>query len=74
MKAKYTQEIEVEGWTRDIPVGPTYRIACCDCGLVHDLVFWVEDDQIYMRAQRNRRATAQRRRHLAPLNMRWTHS
>ena len=65
MKAKYTREIETNGWTRDIPVGPTYRIACCECGLVHDLVFRLdEDDQIYMKARRNRRATAQRRRHL----------
>jgi hypothetical protein len=67
MRAKYTQEIEVGGWTRNIPVGPAYRIACCDCGLVHDLAFSVgADDQIYMKAQRNRRATAQRRRHINP--------
>jgi hypothetical protein len=65
MRTRYTQEIEVDGWTRMIPVGPDYRIACCDCGLVHDLEFTLDqDDQIYMRARRNRRATAGRRRYL----------
>jgi hypothetical protein len=65
MRAKYTKEIEKDGWTRDIPVGLVYRIACCDCGLVHDLEFRLDrDNQIYMRARRNRRATGQRRRYL----------
>ena len=31
--------------------------ACCDCGLVHDLIFKVEKDKIYWRAKRNKKIT-----------------
>jgi hypothetical protein len=38
---KYRQEIENEtGWTEDIyPLMRGYKMACCDCGLVHDMQF-----------------------------------
>jgi len=40
---KYRQEIEGEdGWSRDIaPQMKGYKMACCDCGLVHDIDFRV---------------------------------
>jgi len=72
------------GWTDFVsPKMEGYRLACCDCGLVHDLQFrvvevlehlpngtWVHSDpldpskyKIQFRARRNRRSTAQIRRH-----------
>ena len=38
------------------------RMRCCDCGLVHDLAFDVEEDVLYMYPFRNERSTAQSRR------------
>lgn len=58
---RYKQRKDGEGFI--VPSGEIYRIACCDCGLVHDFVFVSEDGQpIGVAAQRNSRATAQRRR------------
>lgn len=39
-----------------------WRIACCDCGLCHDLRFEVCKGILYVVATRNQRATAARRR------------
>jgi hypothetical protein len=65
--ARYRQEVGGEtgdgDWTRWIRATTTpYRIACCDCGLVHDLEFQVVDGQVEFRARRNERSTGQRRR------------
>jgi hypothetical protein len=60
--AKYKQRIDGEGF--ELPIGKLYRLACCDCGLVHDVVFVVEDGKLAMAAKRNNRATAARRRGL----------
>ncbi len=38
------------------------RLACCDCGLVHDMYFIFKDGYIGIAAKRNNRATAQKRR------------
>ncbi len=46
-----------------MPVGEIYRLACCDCGLIHDVVFVIEEGKLAMAAKRNNRATAQRRKH-----------
>jgi hypothetical protein len=63
--ARYTQRKDGEGFT--VPSGEIYRIACCDCGLVHDFVFVSADGQpIGVAASRNNRATAQRKRKLTP--------
>jgi len=42
-----------------------YKMACCDCGLVHRLRFKVlsNSQEIVMQAWRDNRATAQLRRH-----------
>jgi hypothetical protein len=60
-RARYKQRFDGEGFT--VPVGEVYRLACCDCGLVHDMVFISEDMKpIGIATRRNNRATAQRRR------------
>ncbi len=61
--AKYKQRQDCEGF--EVPSGDVYRIACCDCGLVHDFVFVSHDGKpIGIAAKRNNRATAARRRKL----------
>ena len=57
---RYKQRKDGEGF--EVPLGEVYRIACCDCGLVHDFVFVVEDGKLGVAAKRNNRATAARRR------------
>ena len=42
-----------------------YRVACCDCGLVHKIALYVDDTGLVAIAfKRHSRATAQVRRHL----------
>lgn len=58
---RYKKRDDCEGFT--VPSGQIYRIACCDCGLVHDFVFVSEDGKpIGIAAKRNNRATAAKRR------------
>ena len=58
---KYIQRQDGEGFT--VESHAITRIACCDCGLVHDMVFVSQDGKaIGVAAKRNNRATAQRRR------------
>lgn len=62
---RYIQRQDGEGF--EVPSGTLYRIACCDCGLVHDFVFVSEDSKpIGIASRRNNRATAQRRRNATP--------
>ena len=45
--------------------GEIFRLACCDCGLVHDMVLVIaeeEPDQVGLALRRNNRATAAMRR------------
>lgn len=58
--ARYKQRRDEEGFT--VPSGKVYRIACCDCGLVHDFVFVAGKGVVGIAARRNNRATAARRR------------
>jgi len=61
--AKYVQRKDGEGFS--VPSGTIYKIACCDCGLVHDFVFISEDGkEIGIAARRNNRATSARRRNI----------
>ena len=39
-----------------------YKMACCDCGLVHRLRFTVEGSNLILQGWRDNRATAQLRR------------
>lgn len=62
MKSKITQRYDFEPF--EIPIGKKYRLFCCDCGLVHDVVFILEEGKLYMTAVRNNKSTGQRRRQL----------
>jgi hypothetical protein len=44
------------------PVRRGYKLACCDCGLVHTLDFRVLNGRAQFRAFRNERSTGQMRR------------
>jgi hypothetical protein len=70
---RYRLEEAINGrWSRDIhPVmrhKKPYKMSCCDCGVVHDIEFWIDtwpdgSDHVAMRVARNNRATGQVRRH-----------
>ena len=66
---RHRREPAVNGrWSRDIyPVmrdKQPYKMSCCDCGLVHDIEFWIEEGHVAMRVARNNRSTAQMRRYM----------
>ncbi len=46
------------------PVMRNFRLACCDCGLVHRLDFKIKGRHVEFRTRRDRRATAAMRRKL----------
>lgn len=56
---KYKQRTDGESFL--VPHGDTHRIACCDCGLVHDMKFAAVGNGVIVTAARNNRATASRR-------------
>mgnify|MGYP001581134559 CR=1 FL=1 len=45
------------------PVHRGYKMACCDCGLVHIVDFRVWNGRVQFRVARNNRSTALMRRH-----------
>jgi len=53
---------ERDKWIRPIKTG--YKMACCDCGLVHEIDFKIEDDRVWIRSRRNNRSTAMIRRYM----------
>ena len=56
LKQRYHQ-VEAGEW--QYPVAKGYRLACCDCGLVHILEFKpISKSRIKMRGWRDNRATA----------------
>jgi len=57
---KYPNRQDGEGF--EVPLGEVYRLACCDCGLIHDVVFVYEKGVLVMTCTRNNRATAQKRK------------
>jgi len=46
------------------PVRRGYKMACCDCGLVHTMNFRLRGGKIQLQAFRDNRATGQKRRHM----------
>lgn len=44
------------------PVKKGYKMACCDCGLVHTMDFRIVNNRVQLRAFRNNRSTGQIRR------------
>jgi hypothetical protein len=59
-KVKYKQRIDGVGF--EVPLGKVTRLACCDCGLVHDVVWVYKDGKLGMAVKRNKKATKKRRR------------
>lgn len=49
------------GWVQPIPEG--YKMACCDCGLVHKMDFRVYGGRAQFRVFRDNRATGMKRWH-----------
>jgi Zn-finger protein len=43
-----------------------YRMACCDCGLVHRVEFRVVKGRVQFRAWRDKKATTERRKKPKP--------
>lgn len=62
--SKYTQRQDNEGF--EVPNAEPYKLACCDCGLVHQIVIVApgvkKGTPIGFAARRDNRATGQRRR------------
>lgn len=60
---KYKQQYDDDTLEFD-PKGDIWKIACCDCGLVHEIALAVEDNgNIGVAIKSDKRATAQKRRH-----------
>jgi hypothetical protein len=63
---KYRKLKDGDGWT--VRNGERFKFACCDCGLVHNMVVYDplsrKGKVIGMALERNRRATGQKRRHM----------
>jgi len=58
---KYKKRKDGEGFT--VQSGTLFRLACCDCGLVHDFVFVSHDGKpIGISARRNERLTKKHRK------------
>lgn len=63
-RSKTPYETVMEGdWVQPIKRG--YRMACCDCGLVHTLNFRIKGGRAQFQAFRNERSTGavRRRKH-----------
>lgn len=45
------------------PIRKGYKLACCDCGLVHNIDFRIHNKKIQFRVFRNNRSTALTRRY-----------
>ena len=58
-KSQYVQVIDGE-W-EDVPRGK-WHLACCDCGLVHEVKMRVVGKKLQMRLRRDERKTAALRR------------
>ena len=53
---------EKDEWVQ--PIRKNYKMACCDCGLVHEMDFRVVAGRVQFRVRRNNRSTAMMRRHM----------
>ena len=64
--AKYEVLTDGDGWA--VKNGKRFRMACCDCGLVHNMIVYTEHLRkgrlIGMATERNERSTGQKRRHM----------
>jgi hypothetical protein len=65
--SRYIQRLDNEGWTEKS--GVPFKLACCDCGLVHQVVIVADGEDIGIAARRDNRATGQRRRRKETLTL-----
>ena len=56
---KVTQRYDYEPF--EVPLGKKYGLVCCDCGLLHDVVFLMEKKKLYMTAVRRKRIKIKRK-------------
>jgi hypothetical protein len=60
-----TSEPGPDGWTEwETPITRGYKLACCDCGLVHEIELRVRGHRVEWRWKRLNRSTGQVRRHM----------
>lgn len=60
---RLSRSVDKNGWSAwEKPVPEGYRLACCGCGLVHNVNFRVRNKQSELQFQINRRATSAMRR------------
>lgn len=61
-------EYRIVGDGSEVTVQPNttfiWQLACCDCGLVHDILVEAGKKGVTFTIQRNNRATGQKRRYL----------
>lgn len=64
---RYIQRKNGEGW--EVKNRIPFRVSCCDCGLVHNMVIVAPKESrgsiLGIAAERNERATGQKRRSFA---------
>ncbi len=48
----------------ELPAQRNFKLACCDCGLVHTIDFRVVNKEVEWKINRDNRATGQIRRHM----------
>ena len=65
MGRKYKQ-VKAGEWIQPVDYG--YKMACCDCGLVHVLNFRIHEGEIQFQAFRDKAATSQIRRYMKGKN------
>lgn len=59
-----TYRVLIDGEGVAFRSGERFKFACCDCGLVHDMVIVARGRKVGMAVKRNKRSTAAKRRAL----------
>jgi hypothetical protein len=60
---RISKSVGPDGWSAwQWPYHDNYRLACCTCGLVHDVNFKISNRMVGVKFKINRRATAAMRR------------
>lgn len=63
--SRYSYKPIIDGVGFEMPSGEVYRLACCDCGLTHDMVIVSHDEKpVGIAMRRNKKATTKRRKML----------
>lgn len=62
MSGRYPVVQDGDALPFDLDDGEIFKLACCDCGLVHDMCVRIVDGRVGLAMRRNARATAAKRR------------